>query len=236
MLSLLLSLVRIAAAASGVNPELMQESMVNAGVDFGGILVLTFLFRQDLKAQDSRLKRATKGASLAKLAIRVNKAIQDPLFRVDTENGDNLYTSLILADLRRDRGIEKRVVIAAAGKEKIDSVLEQAKKYADNLEMSDLLIVPVVMPSATAPNLIGDEMTSLPTCVALPVGNTAWQTVLEDEAQTALGQGVDIEKDGFCVILKKNGRVGQRTKGIFLERMVAMVEDRQSKGMDVTNI
>jgi len=47
---------------------------------------------------------------------------------------------------------------------------------------------------------------------------------------------VDIEKDGFCVILKKNGRVGQRTKGIFLERMVAMVEDRQSKGMDVTNI
>jgi len=70
----------------------------------------------------------------------------------------------------------------------------------------------------------------------LPVGNTAWQTVLEDEAQTALGQGVDIEKDGFCVILKKNGRVGQRTKGIFLERMVAMVEDRQSKGMDVTNI
>jgi len=40
----------------------------------------------------------------------------------------------------------------------------------------------------------------------------------------------------LCVILKKNGRVGQRTRGIFLERMVGEVEGRRQAGMDVTNI
>ena len=100
------------------------------------------------------------------------------------------------------------------------------------MEASDLLVVPLVLPSATAPEITD----TIPPCVALPVGNTAWKTVLQDEAQEALQQNVDIEQEGFCVILKKNGRVGQRTKGIFLERMVGEVAERRELGMDVTNI
>ena len=243
MTSLLLSVTRIAAASSGINADLMQESLINAGVDFAGLVVLGFFFQRDSQAQETRLKRATKGASLAKLAIRVHKGIQDPLFAADSDNsnsspGDdpqkNTFTSLTLADLRRDRGIEKRVVIAAAGKDKIQQVLEETKTYASALEMSDLLVVPVVMPMATAPEIV--DISPLPTCVALPVGNSAWRTVLEDESQSALQQDVDIETEGFCVILKKNGRVGQRTRGIFLERMVGEVEERREMGMDVTNI
>ena len=34
--SLFLSLARIAAASSGINPDLMQESLINAGVDLAG--------------------------------------------------------------------------------------------------------------------------------------------------------------------------------------------------------
>jgi hypothetical protein len=63
-----------------------------------------------------------------------------------------------------------------------------------------------------------------------------WRSVIEDEAEQAIQQGVDIEKDGFCVILKKNGRVGQRTKGIFLENMVADITQRLEMGMDIKNI
>lgn len=229
MTSLLLSLARIAAAASGINPDLMQESLVNAGIDLAGLVVIGLAFRQDLQAQESRMKRATKGASLAKLAIRVDKALQDPL---ELESSTKSYVTLTLADLRRNRGIEKRVVIAAAGKEKIQRVLEEARLCADALELNDLLIVPVVMPSVTAP----DSTEDLPSCVALPTGNAAWKAVLKDESQQALEQNVDIETEGLCVILKKNGRVGQRTRGIFLERMVGEVEGRRQAGMDVTNI
>ncbi|CAB9514417.1 Protein of unknown function (DUF3493) [Seminavis robusta] len=233
--SLFLSLARIAAASSGVNTDLMQESVVNAGVDLAGIVVLTFLFQRDVQAQDSRLKRATKGASLAKLAIRVHKGLSDPLLWEDNDNNNDnpkaSYTSLTLADLRRNRGIEKRVVIAAAGPDKMDQVLAEARSVGDALEENDLVIVPVVLPLATAP-----AADNLPHCVALPVGTSAWKAVLDDETQEARSQGVDIEAEGICVILKKNGRVGQRTRGIFLERMVGEVEERREMGMDVTNI
>ena len=40
---------------------------------------------------------------------------------------------------------------------------------------------------------------------------------------------------GF-VVLKKNGRIGTRTKGIVLARMVGEVVDRRDAGLDVRNI
>lgn len=245
--SLLLSLARIAAASSGINSDLMNESLVNAGVDVAGLAVLAVLFQQDLQAQESRLKRATKGATFAKLAIRVHKGIADPLLweENNTKSGTdsnasstNVYTSLTLADLRRNRGIEKRVVIAAAGNGKIEKVLEEARSCGDALEANDLVIVPVILPAATAPTVDTEKSNNnpLPRCVALPVGTAAWRSVLEDETKEARKQGVDIEAEGICIILKKNGRVGQRTRGIFLQRMVGEVQDRKQRGMDVTNI
>ena len=49
-------------------------------------------------------------------------------------------------------------------------------------------------------------------------------------------QGVDVNGRGFSIVLKKNGRVGQRTKGINLKRMVGDVNARKLSGMDVRNI
>jgi hypothetical protein len=149
----------------------------------------------------------------------------------ETSDDSDMFTTT-LASLRRGRGIEKRVVITAGGKEKIAEIMKEAIKLQDKLEMNDLLIIPVLMPQGVAPELSGIEV---PSCIALPVGNN-WKYVVDDEAEEAVNQGVDIEKEGFCVILKKNGRVGQRTRGVFLDRMVGEVTERREFGLDVKNI
>jgi Low psii accumulation1 / Rep27 len=59
--SFLISITRVAAALSGINTDLLNESSLNAGVDLAGIIVQAALWQRDVKAQDSRLKRAAKG-------------------------------------------------------------------------------------------------------------------------------------------------------------------------------
>ena len=71
------------------------------------------------------------------------------------------------------------------------------------------------------------------TCV---LGSHNWKNVIDDEATEAVSQGVDVLNEGFCVVLKKNGKVGQRTKGINLQTLLGNVVARREAGMDVTNI
>lgn len=232
LVSLFVSATRVAAALSGINVDLLEESAVNAAVDTIGLVVLAFLWKNDARAQESRLQRAAKGAELAKLKIRASKAIIGGL---DTdEDSSNPSESFVtpLSTLRRGRGIEKRVIIAAGGKEKIAEVLSTAKTLESSLCLNDLLVVLVELPGIKAPDVGIDE---LPLCAALPVG-PSWNVVVNDEIEQAVSQGLDVEADGFCVILKKNGRVGQRTKGVFLENMVNEVVARRESGMDVVNI
>jgi Low psii accumulation1 / Rep27 len=226
--SLAISIARIAAAATGVNTDLMDESLRNAAIDITGLVVIWFLWQRDASAEQSRLKRATKGAELAKLTVRASKKLLG-----DVESGS--FTTP-LSSLRQGRGIEKRVVIAAAGSKKIEQVLLQAKQLQEEISLNDLLIVPVVMPRGVAPES-GDDDSEWASCVALPVAvGSSWKDYVEEEAAEAIKQGVDVETDGICIILKKNGRVGQRTKGIFLENLVGNVVARREAGMDVTNI
>lgn len=237
MTSLIISLARIAAALSGVNTNLMEESLTNAAIDLGGLILVGLLYQRDVQAEQSRLKRATKGAGLAKLVVRASKRLVDPTLPI---TDDSTFTTT-LASLRRGRGIEKRVIIAAGGKDKINQVLSEAKAIADDLEVNDLVVVPVVMPSGTAPSILSEDKslpTTLPSSIALPVtvGSSSWKQVVDEEAVEAVRQGVDIETEGFTVVLKKNGRVGQRTKGIYLKNLVGNVVARREAGMDVANI
>jgi Low psii accumulation1 / Rep27 len=243
--SFLISITRVAAALSGINTDLLNESSINAGVDLAGIIVLAALWQRDVQAQDSRLKRAAKGAELAKLMVRGSKAMMagylaDGMTESEMQDAtakksasDSFTTTL--ASMRRGRGIEKRVVIAAGSKEKIDAVLKEAILMQDTLLLNDLLIVPVVVPQCTAPTSV-DSANDLPPCVALPVGTSSWKYVVGDEMEQAVSQGIDVMADGFCIILKKNGRVGQRTKGIYLQNLAGNVERRREAGMDVKNI
>jgi Low psii accumulation1 / Rep27 len=224
--SLVVSAARIAAALGGrVNEELLQESVINTAIDIGGLALIAFLFQQDVDAQESRLKRASKGADLARLKIRGRKSL------LGTAEDDSTTFTTSLSALRRGRGIEKRVIIAAAGKDKIDEIMKEARALQDSLCRNDLLVVPVVLPPATAPTVEGE----LPECMALPVGDE-WKSVINDEASEARKQGVDVEKEGISIVLKKNGRVGTRTKGVFLRNMVGEVVARRESGMDVSNI
>jgi hypothetical protein len=109
--------------------------------------------------------------------------------------------------------------------------MKEARALQDSLCRNDLLVVPVVLPPATAPTVEGE----LPECMALPVGDE-WKSVINDEASEARKQGVDVEKEGISIVLKKNGRVGTRTKGVFLRNMVGEVVARRESGMDVSNI
>lgn len=223
MTSLAVSSARILAAMNGVNTDLMEESVVNAGVDIVGAAGLAFVYKRDVEAQESRLKRASKGAEFAKLMIRGT---------FGDLNGKSIVTSL--STLRRGRGLEKRAVIVAAGKDRITTVLQEAATLSKSLSLNDLVIVPVVMPQCNAPLGLDTDLIEQDN-IALPAGGN-WVSVIMDEASEAKEQNIDVEKDGFCVVLKKNGRVGQRTKGINLARMCGEVEERQALGMDVKNI
>jgi Low psii accumulation1 / Rep27 len=234
--SLAVSLARIGAGIGGVNTDLLSESLTNAAVDLAGIVVLSFLYQRDLEAQDSRLKRASRGAELAKLVIKTSKSlVADPVAARtnDRPETDNFTTTL--SAMRRGRGIEKRVVIAVGGSAQIDKILEDMKSLGDSLTASDLLVVPVLYPQAVAPQVDPAWENKMPPYLALPVG-PGWKNVVNDETAEATEQGIDVASDGICIILKKNGKVGQRTKGIFLNRMVGDVESRERLGMDTRNI
>jgi hypothetical protein len=271
--SLALSGARVVAGLNGINVDMMEESLTNVVVDAGAIALLAVLYQRDLKAEDSRLKRASKGAELAKLAIRgspklleINmdedndksaalrsmyrrakaiEALEGNKKKASAGSKDSVSASksvtIPLAAFRRGRGIEKRVVIAAAGRDTITRVLETVTSnsaLSKAIGYNDLLVVPVILPQCEAPlgldkDILEQEWIALP---AGPGMGGDWKAVLEDEAAQASSQGVDVVKDGFCVVLKKNGRVGTRTKGIYLENMVGDVLQRKEMGMDVTNI
>ena len=153
----------------------------------------------------------------------------------DRRRGEEKAAGTIpLSSLRSGRGVEKRVVIVVAGKERLKQVLEEAQDLKEALALNDLVVVPVVHPQGTAPLGLDPELLEQD-YIALPAGG-AWRSVMSDETAEAEQQGVNLESEGICVIIKKNGRIGQRTKGVFLNRMVGEVAERREAGMDVTNI
>lgn len=53
----------------------------------------------------------------------------------------------------------------------------------------------------------------------------------------AVSQGIDPLSDGFSLILKKNGKIGARSKGCpQWGNLVGDVERRREAGLDTTNI
>jgi hypothetical protein len=153
--SLFISIARIAAALSGVNTDLMDESIRNAIIDIVGLCVVVYFWKQDQVAEESRLRRATKGAELAKLSVRTSKALlvnsvsSNEMVDLQQMSGSLTFTTT-LASFRRERGIEKRIVIAAAGCKKIDQVLKEAQALQSELADNDLVVVPAVIPQGVA--------------------------------------------------------------------------------------
>lgn len=106
-----------------------------------------------------------------------------------------------LADLRRDRGIEKRVVIVAAEKELLRSSVQSSMERSASLLANDLLIVPVLIErrgfdlldySLAAPSIemLLDGAVGVDH-IAVPLAISSWNEVMKREFQSALKQQPD---------------------------------------------
>ena len=107
----------------------LTDLLTNLGIDVGGIAAIGVFWRNDLKSQKSRLQRIQKGGRLAGLKLRIQGS-EGPLV-------------VKLSDLRRDRGISKRVVIVAAPVDLLQSSLASSIAESVNLIGNDLIVVPL---------------------------------------------------------------------------------------------
>ena len=241
-LGLFITIIKLVIPNSNDNSN---ELLTNLGVNGIGAIVLIYLLSRENTAQQVLLERIKKGGSLAGLRVRL---ASPPDMIQSSQESANLVVKL--SDLRRDRGLEKRVVIVAAPKELLKTSLESSIKESKNLVRNDLLICPLMiekddndykLTASSLTALIGndddkiDEMEHL----GLPIGLQAWNSVLKYELNTAVKQvGLDaaLEK-GITIILKKNGKVGTRKFGVpFWSQLTADVEQRKELGLDISNI
>ena len=169
----------------------------NLGINLAGIPVLSFLWKSDLEKQKLLLERIQKGGSLAGLKIKLL-----------TPAGS---LTVKLSDLRRDRGIDKRVVIVVAERESVLNSLQTS--IASSLEMlqNDLVIVPLII----EPDPNNDYILSAPTLeglylpegtagslednlehIGIPVALAGWNNVVRKEISTALSQDANALKKG----------------------------------------
>ena len=176
----------------------LTDLYTNLGINLAGIPVLGYLWKNDLEKQKVLLDRIQKGGSLAGLKIKLL-----------TPAGS---LTVKLSDLRRDRGIDKRVVIVVAERESVLNSLQTS--IARSLEMlqNDLVIVPLVIESD--PN--NDYILSAPTLeglylpegtagslednlehIGIPVALAGWNNVVRKEISTALTQDTNALKKGF---------------------------------------
>jgi hypothetical protein len=111
-LGLAITIIKLILPSSNDN---ISELVNNLGINGGGVILLLYLLNRENIAQQALLERIKKGGSLAGLRVRLTS-------QEDENSNSNLVVKL--SDLRRDRGIEKRVVIVAAPKELLRSSLE----------------------------------------------------------------------------------------------------------------
>lgn len=220
------------------------DTYTNLAIDVAALGTIGFFWRQEILGNEKRLKRIAAGAALAAL-------------RVQPLTGPKMGKSIRLVDLRSGRGSNdpfdeqsKRVVVVAAETEALAATLATARAASAAIAEADLLVVPLLLeiPAASGsiprvamppPALVlpDGEDTGSNAHMALPQGLGAWQEVLDQELETALGQDKNVASRGLTLVLKKNGRVGTRRLGT--PDWVGLVGDvaaRATAGLDVANI
>ena len=225
-------------ARTGDLPELYQ----NLAINLIGLPVIGYFWRRDIKSENALLERIDKGGKLAGLKLNIE----------DDMSGEKLVVKL--SDLRRDRGIEKRVIIVAAARDQLAQSIKSTAAMFASLVQSDCLIVPVCI-STTAPGsekdgftltsvsieaLFGAEEGVTPpitSYIGMPIQMSAWNSVIKNEFSTALRQNPDALDKGITLIIKKNGKVGGRRFGVPIwESITADIEQRKEAGLDITNV
>ena len=241
-LSFLTTLPAIIAVSSGVRKGDMTELGANLAINAGGIVGIGALIKRDLDNQKTRLDRIVKGGALAALPLKI----------ISKETGTPLIVKL--SDLRRDRGIEKRVVIVVAPRELLKTSLDSSISLSGDLDNNDLLVVPLIIDEANSQGeilvnfdnyLVNEVFKSRgedrddKKCIhlGLPVEAKKWNEVLQKELDNALKQSKDALDKGVTIVIKKNGKVGSRRLGVPIwEQLTDDVQIRKDMGLDTTNI
>ena len=122
------------AVAVGAREQAAGSSpLVDLGIDLTAVGTTGFLWKRELDARDSRLRRIAFGARLA--ALRVTQL---------GAGGGAFGQTTTLADLRRGRGQARRVVLVAAPSDALKQSLAAAAASAAELLAADILVVPLL--------------------------------------------------------------------------------------------
>jgi hypothetical protein len=247
-LATLITGTSILAVNGGVREGNLPELYQNLGINLLGLPVIAYFWRRDVQGQQSLLQRIEKGGSLARLKLKIEEEF----------SGDDQVVKL--SDLRRDRGIEKRVIIVAAPRELLKDSLQSTASMFASLVQSECMIVPLAI-STSAPGSekdgytltsitldslfesAGDEEEEaggkppITSYIGMPIQMQSWNSVIKGEFQTALDQNPDALSKGITLIIKKNGKVGSRRFGVPIwESITDDIQQRTAAGLDVTNI
>jgi len=144
--------ISLAAVLSGARQGDLDELYKNLAINVLGLPVLGYLYRRDIASQNSLLERISKGGKLSGLKIKLASM---------SEEAGAPPLIVKVSDLRRDRGIERRVVIVAAPKALLKESLASSIKESKSLVANELLIVPLQIEEAGSGSGNGNNAFSL---------------------------------------------------------------------------
>lgn len=193
---------------------------------------------QERANREKRLARVEKGAALAALRVRVQASV------MGGGGGGSDTVAVPLSSFRRDRGQARRVVIVIGTAAALAPSLEAAAAKAQGLADAELLVVPYLIDGPAD----SEAAWASEAVFAMPGGDRdAWRKLASEEISAAQAQGVAVEGEaaqGILIVLKKNGRVGQRGltppaasgEALPWQSLISDVNLRVARGMDVSNI
>ena len=195
----------------------LDEALVQVAINAAGALGFAALTVRELDVGKKNLERIAKGGLLARLVVQ-------PAMEESSKK--------TLKEYRR----EKRVVIAAGGKDYINRLamslcsdqLADENTLPQSLAGVDVVIVPVLLnndfkavetmtPWTNAEASETDrkfDSTRANQVVAFPAEFNNWNEYLKYDVETAKGQGFDVLEKGITITVKKNGRILRRATGL----------------------
>ena len=212
-----LSEVVPAALRGDVHNDTFINALSGLGVDVGGLALLAALYRLDDRAAAKRLERLNSGAQLAAL-------------RLEAEPGGPVRA---LSSLRSNY----LVTLYVGPTNLLMEMLREARSRCDELVRRSCVIVPFVTDAGAAPagerralaQLVDEcRQASDRFWLATPLFIEEWRSWIESERSRA---GNVRDDDCLTFIVKSNGKVGTRIRG--LARMARLLPevDRLRRGL-----
>merc|ERR1711935_1062025 len=203
----------------------LDEALTSDGINIVAAIICGVLAFREYKVGQANLSRIARGGMLASLTVEPAK--------VQTTTRPSLRR---LADYRRGY----RVLIAGGGEEYISKLarslnadqLKDSNVIPELLEETDVVVVPVLLSQSGDGFVVSDtkdfwksveagsekdrnfDISRSDSVIAFPRGDAVWIKYLQEDINTASGQGFDVLEKGITLTVKKNGRILRRATGL----------------------